>query len=219
MINPTPLSPYFLKQIEEKSPPLSKERAEKAAFFAEILYRHNQVQNLTRIGPEEFVTGHLIDVLRLFESDQLGSVVMDVGSGCGVPGLLAAAIDEDPKRKWILVDSELQKANYLFEAAQELGLSKRVSVHHDRVENVLKALAPTTIIARAVGTVDKISAWIWNCSTWNNLVLFKSLGWDEEWRKAQESKYGKKLTVSHSLAYSIEGKSRVLVTLKKNKNG
>ena len=205
----------FIRSITSRNPPLSVEQIGKAAHFAEILHDENKVQNLTRIiGPEEFYLGHLLDVIELFKQEGLGNRVLDLGSGGGVPGLLAAALDENTSREWLLVDSELSKADFLSRSVSILGL-ERVKVCSDRVENVIKLLNPDTVIARAVGTVDKISAWIWNCSTWNNLILFKSRGWVQEWAAAKDSRFGKKLTVTHSHEYSSDEKYRVLVTLKR----
>ena len=196
---------------------MSVEQVRKASKFAEILYRENQNQNLTRIvGTDGFYNGHLIDVIELLKLDSLGSRVLDVGSGCGCPGLLSAAIDLSPNRIWFLSESEKSKAEYLKQSATELEL-KRVSVLADRVENVIQVIKPDTVIARAVGTVEKIAGWISNCSTWNNLILFKSKGWEEEWNEAKKSRFGKKLTVTHTHEYSSEGKYRLLVTLSRKK--
>jgi len=198
---------------------LTSEQVSRAAQFAEILHRENEVQNLTRIlGVEDFIDGHLIDVLKLLKMDTLGTQVLDIGSGCGVPGLLAAAIDQNDVREWFLCDSEKQKAEFLTNSAHELGLS-RVFVSSSRVEFIINDIEPDTIIARAVGTVDKIAAWISNCSTWNNLILFKSKGWPEEWKEAQLNKFGKKLTITHTNEYSSGDKYRILVNLKKKKFG
>jgi 16S rRNA (guanine527-N7)-methyltransferase len=202
-------------RIDQKEFVLTPFQVDRAASFAEILYRENKIQNLTRItGLEEFIDGHLIDVIQLLQLETLGSNVLDLGSGCGVPGLLAAAIDLDSGRKWNLCDSENQKCEYLSLAAKEMGL-KMVNVYSGRVESLISNVNPDTVISRAVGTVDKLACWISNCSTWNNFILFKSKGWEEEWRNAQRNKYGKKLTVTQMKEYSSKDKYRVLINLTK----
>jgi 16S rRNA (guanine(527)-N(7))-methyltransferase RsmG len=209
----------FSSAIEKANLGMTEEQINRASLFAHILHRENEVQNLTRIlGVGEFIDGHLVDVLELLKLPTLGLEVMDIGSGCGVPGLLAAAIDTNPDRLWQLVESEVNKANYLRDSASEMDL-ENVIVVHGRAEEALKELEPDTVVARAVGTVEKISAWIWNCSTWNNLVLYKSKGWDEEWKSAQLTRFGKKLTVTHAHDYSTEDKYRILVTLSRAKFG
>ena len=187
----------------------------KASQFAEILHRENKKQNLTRItGVSEYYDGHLLDVIEMFKLQGLGQRVLDLGSGCGVPGLLGGAIDESSSRQWFLVDAEGMKADYLSSTATEMSLG-RISVFNDRTERIISDLRPDTVIARAVGSVEKIASWIFECSTWNNLILFKSRGWDDEWKQAQTSRFGKKLTISHIHEYSTGGKYRVLVTLKR----
>jgi 16S rRNA (guanine(527)-N(7))-methyltransferase RsmG len=207
----------FSSAIEKANLGMTEEQINRASLFAHILHRENEVQNLTRIlGVGEFIDGHLVDVLELLKLPTLGLEVMDIGSGCGVPGLLAAAIDTNPDRLWQLVESEVNKANYLRDSASEMDL-ENVIVVHGRAEEALKELEPDTVVARAVGTVEKISAWIWNCSTWNNLILFKSRGWEEEWKNAQTNRFGKKLTVTHTDDYSNSERTRYLISLSRTK--
>ncbi len=206
----------FLKELvlRNKEFKLTDNQLQRTALFAHILHRENAEQNLTRIlGTKEFVDGHLVDVMELLNGDSLGQKVLDIGSGSGVPGLLAAAIDES-SREWHLAESEQSKAEYLVRAAAEIGL-KQVFVYPARADQVVREINPDTVMARAVGSVEKIAAWIWDCSTWNNLVLFKSRGWEDEWKQAQLNKFGKKLTVTHVKDYSNDQRTRLLVTLTK----
>ena len=205
----------LLKAIFVKGLPMGDDQALLASQFADILYRENKEQNLTRIeGPEEFVDGHLADVVELLSLSTLGKRVLDIGTGSGVPGLLAAALSQQQERVWFLTESEGKKAEYLERARLEMGLS-RVSVLAKRAEEAVNLARPDTVIARAVGTVEKLAAWIWDCSTWNNLILFKSRGWEKEWADAQQTRLGKKLTVIHTHDYSSNGRTRILVTLKR----
>jgi len=205
----------FTKSIQAAGLGLTPAQVERAALFAEILHRENEFQNLTRIlGPEEFVDGHLRDSLELLSLSSLSERVLDIGTGSGVPGLLSSAISSDSDRIWFLTDSEKGKAEYLDRAKSELGL-RRVSVFHRRAEEVIDLVRAETVIARAVGTVDKIASWIWNCSTWNTLILFKSRGWEKEWQEARLTKFGKKLTITHTHDYSSADKTRLLITLKR----
>ncbi|MBU6152721.1 MAG: class I SAM-dependent methyltransferase [Bdellovibrionales bacterium] len=208
----------LLKAIHASDLPLDEAGAVLAARFGEILYQENENQNLTRIiGIDEFVDGHLVDVIELLSLPTVGTRIMDIGTGSGVPGLLAAAVSARTDRYWYLTESERNKADYLVRAKEELALSQ-VTVFSKRAEEVVSLINPDTIIARAVGSVDKIAGWIWNCSTWNNLVLFKSRGWEKEWEEAKSTRFGKKLTITHTHDYSSHGKTRVLVTLKRKSN-
>jgi 16S rRNA (guanine(527)-N(7))-methyltransferase RsmG len=210
-----PSSNDFLKEIHASDLPLSEEQAQRAAQFAHILHRENEVQNLTRIlGAQEFVDGHLRDVVELLGVPTLGRRILDIGSGSGVPGLLGGALCAESDRVWLLTESEKMKAEYLTNTIREMGL-RRVSAVPKRTEEIVGVFNPDTIIARAVGTVDKIANWIWSCSTWNNLILFKSKGWEKEWAEAKTTRFGKKLTVIHTHEYSFADKTRILVSLKR----
>jgi 16S rRNA (guanine(527)-N(7))-methyltransferase RsmG len=213
----TPTLPEFSQAITQADLGLDKVQVSRAAAFAFILHQENKVQNLTRIiGVKEFIEGHLIDTLELLKLPTLGLEVMDIGAGTGVPGLLAACLDSNPERSWLLIESEIGKVEYLNRSAELLKLPQ-VEIFHGRAEEHIKKLEPDTVIARAVGTVDKISNWIWNCSTWNNLILFKSRGWEEEWKSAQTTRFGKKLTVTHTSDYSDSERTRYLISLSRNK--
>ena len=213
----TPTLPEFSAAIAQANLGLDATQISKAAAFAFILHQENEAQNLTRIlGVGEFIEGHLLDAVELLKQPTLGMDVVDLGSGSGVPGLLAAAIDKTAERNWFLVEAEVGKAEYLSRSAELLRLP-RVEIVHGRAEEVVRGLNPDTITARAVGTVDKISTWVWNCSTWNNLVLFKSRGWTDEWKAAQTTKFGKKLTITHLDDYSNAERTRYLISLSRNK--
>jgi 16S rRNA (guanine(527)-N(7))-methyltransferase RsmG len=211
-----PSTEAFLSEIKSRQFDLNEKQVQKAAQFAHIMHRENELQNLTRItGVSEYVDGHLIDVLELLKLPTLGDKILDIGTGCGVPGLLAAALMfHVEQKKWFLTDSEASKAEYLLRAAEELALTG-VSTSSRRVEEVIEECSPDTVIARAVGNVEKIAGWISNCSTWNNLILFKSRGWEDEWKAAQTTRFGKKLTVIHTHEYAVGDKYRVLVSLKR----
>lgn len=180
--------------------------------FYELLAKENERQNLTRlISPQNFLEGHLEDVVALLKSELLGRSAMDLGSGGGVPGLLAACIDQ---RTWFLVDSEARKADFLARASAELSL-KHVRVIAGRGEEVLLRNSVDSVVARAVGPVERIFGWIGKCSTWNNLVLLKGPGWEDEWKAFSSGRYRTKLQIERDFAYEVgaEKKRRRIVRL------
>ena len=205
--------------LMQKNDELSAEQQEKILFFYELLVQENEVQNLTRlISPLDFYQGHLLDVCELLKTQWLTFPVMDIGSGCGVPGLLAALMSEG---EWVLSESEVRKAQFLEKAVEALGLRDRVRVTAKRAEDYLKENNVPCLAARAVGPVDRIYTWIRgskHCSTWNNLILFKGPSWEEEWDRFQASKYKKELSIQkiHSYEVGVEKKKRVLVFLSRN---
>jgi 16S rRNA (guanine527-N7)-methyltransferase len=167
------------KQIRADLPKLPDTQIAKILRFRELLEAENQVQNLSRlISPRDFYEGHLIDTLELLKSGLVRFPAMDLGSGCGVPGLLAAILEEG---RWVLAESEGRKADFLKRAVEILDLPG-VEVFSGRAEAYLGGRSVETIVARAVGPVGRIFSWIENRSTWNNLVVLKGPGWDVEWK-------------------------------------
>ena len=61
-------------------------------------------------------------------------VVFDLGSGGGLPALPGAVADDS--WSWVLVESQLRRADFLVSATRRLGLTDRVSVVHARAEDV-----------------------------------------------------------------------------------
>jgi 16S rRNA (guanine527-N7)-methyltransferase len=180
--------------------------------FHELLAQENERQNLTRlISAKDFVEGHVIDVRELLKSGLVDFPAMDLGSGCGVPGLLAAIVGGS---QWVLAESERHKAEFLFRMTRELNLTS-VRVVADRGESYLSENSIRSVVARAVGPVDRIYGWLHERSTWNNLVLLKGPGWKAEWENFNHSRFKGELMIEKSHEYSVgdENKQRILVRL------
>lgn len=198
-------------------PELGTEAFFRVQKFYQLLVQENQVQNLTRlIEPSAFIEGHLVDVRELLKTGFLEFPAMDLGSGGGVPGLLVALIQEHGG--WVLAEAEVHKAEFLLRAVKELGVADRVQVFHGRAEDFLKSNQVQTVVARAVGPVDRIYSWIRTCSTWNKLVLLKGPGWSEEWQRFLVGRDGKKLEWKRSAQYLVgaDEKKRIIVELVRN---
>lgn len=187
------------------------------ARYYEILLKASETQNLTRqLSEEDFENGHLLDSIELLRSGFLEGACFDLGSGAGVPGLICALLE--PKIEWVLCESEGRKAEFLSAAVSELGLNN-VQVTQKRAEKALLDRMFGSITARAVGKVEKIFGLIEKCSTWNNLILFKSRGWEEEWNEFQKSKHKNKLKIVQTHTYNSgpEQKYRLLIKLERNR--
>src|SRR5258706_10324730 len=73
---------------------------------------------------------------------------VDLGSGGGVPALVAAAAL--PGTTWVLVESRVRRAAFLRRAIEELGFADRIVVHEGRAE-----LVPTEDRERAAAVTAR----------------------------------------------------------------
>jgi 16S rRNA (guanine527-N7)-methyltransferase len=85
-----------------------------------------------------------------------GDLVVDVGSGAGLPGLVVAALRPDVRV--LLVEPLLRRATFLSEAVVELGLGG-VEVRRARAEDLTEAVAADLAVARAVAPLERLAGW------------------------------------------------------------
>ncbi len=185
----------------------------KVLDYYRLLIVENEKQNLTRlISPQDFFEGHLLDCIEGERSGLIGKNAVDLGSGCGVPGLLMAILN--PERNWTLCESEVGKAKFLEEASKQLEL-ERVKVFYGRIEELMKSAQADSIVARAVGTAQKLMTWLEKSSTWNNLVLFKGPKWPVELEELSRSRFKRSTQSIVEFSYEVgaEKKQRVLVSI------
>jgi 16S rRNA (guanine527-N7)-methyltransferase len=82
-----------------------------------------------------------------------GGVVIDLGSGGGLPGLVLAV--EQPDRRLVLVDSGHRRTEFLEWAVEQVGLGDRVSVLSGRAEEIGRTAdwrgVADTVVARSFG--------------------------------------------------------------------
>ena len=88
------------------------------------------------------------------------SLVADVGSGAGLPGLVWALVR--PDLTMILVEPLLRRATFLTEAVVALELTDRVTVVRGRAEKVMtnpEWSGVDVVTARAVAPLDRLLGW------------------------------------------------------------
>ena len=115
-----------------------------------------------------------------------GSLVADVGSGAGLPGLVWALVR--PDIQVVLVEPLLRRATFLTEALQGLGLADRVAVTRARGEDLARdrLWQPVTVVtARAVAPLDRLIGWtVPLLAPGGRLVALKGASAEEELRAA-----------------------------------
>ena len=104
----------------------------KLLAYLALLEKWNRVYNLTSVrDAERMVRHHLLDSLAAVPFFQ-GQVVLDVGSGGGLPGIPLAIAR--PELQVTLIDSIAKKTAFLLQAKAELGLNN-LNVVTGRVED------------------------------------------------------------------------------------
>ena len=110
----------------------SVEVQQKLVHYIQLIARWNKAFNLTAIRDvEEMVSKHLLDSL-VVQPYVEGKMVLDVGSGAGLPGIPFAITS--PDKHFVLIDTNGKKTRFLTQAKIDLKL-ENVEVIHQRVED------------------------------------------------------------------------------------
>lgn len=138
----------FLKrlslQLDSYSLQCSEQQCEQLAQHFLALQDFGAVHNLTAIYDfAKVIDNHYIDCLKALSFLAEPPALMDIGSGAGFPGIMAAIMW--PQTKVILVESVRKKCSFLQAVSVQCGL-KNVSVSN---ENFYKLKPEQFIITRA----------------------------------------------------------------------
>jgi 16S rRNA (guanine527-N7)-methyltransferase len=137
---------------------VSRETAEKLNQYVDLLLERQQIMNLiSPLSPGHVWSRHVADSLQLLPLGARALRWADLGSGAGFPGVvIACALADTPGAHVHLIESTKRKAAFLADVVSALNLP--VSVHPDRIEAVLPALAPSLdlLTARAVAPLEKL---------------------------------------------------------------
>jgi 16S rRNA (guanine527-N7)-methyltransferase len=146
---------YGLKQMGLH---FSIHEQQKLVHYIQLIARWNKAFNLTAIRDvEEMVSKHLLDSLAVQPFVE-GKLVLDVGSGAGLPGIPFAITS--PDKHFVLLDSNGKKTRFLMQAKIDLKLDN-VEVVNKRVEDYRPIkdghrIYFDVITARAYATTDDI---------------------------------------------------------------
>jgi len=117
--------------LQEMGLKVSAEQQQKLLDYVALIYKWNQVHNLTAVRePLEMVTLHILDslsVLPYIECKRL----LDVGAGAGLPSIpLAICL---PELQVTAIDAVQKKVSFMRQAKAQLGLAN-FNVIHGRIE-------------------------------------------------------------------------------------
>lgn len=111
------------------------------------------------IGPREVPRlwdRHVLNCAVIHPAIAAGQMVIDVGSGAGLPGLALAIARPDLDLH--LVEPMLRRTNWLSMAVDELELTN-VTVHRGRAEQFWGVLSAPVVTARAVARLSELAGW------------------------------------------------------------
>ena len=182
---------------------LDSEQVELLDRYARLLWDWNTRLNLTRhTDYERFVARDLRDVMALADLLEPGEHVLDLGTGGGVPGIPLAIVRPDVRVS--LCESIAKKARAVSEIVASLGIE--TPAYHQRAEQVVEEHEIDTIVARAVGPLEKILTWVgphWD--RFNRLLLVKGPSWAEERQAARERGLLRGLELRRKASYPLAG--------------
>jgi 16S rRNA (guanine527-N7)-methyltransferase len=133
------------------------DRLDLAERFSAILTDSGVSHGL--IGPREVPRlweRHLLNCAVIHPAIPADVMVIDVGSGAGLPGLALAIARPDLDLH--LVEPMLRRTNWLTMAVDELGLTN-VTVHRGRAEQFWGTLCAPVVTARAVARLSELARW------------------------------------------------------------
>ena len=133
---------------------VSHETLERLDAFVALLREENAHQNLVSNSTLDQVwTRHIYDSAQLLRFAGKGNWI-DLGTGAGFPGLIAAALREDPTT---LVEARKLRVEFLRRAARVLDATDRTTIVCAKVE-ALPQRRYSVISARAFAPLDKLLA-------------------------------------------------------------
>lgn len=201
----------LLRTLDIYHIPLPGEQVELLDRYCRELWDLNTKLNLTRhTDYEKFVTRDLRDTLELAALLKPHEEVLDIGSGGGVPGVLLAILRPDLQVS--LSESVYKKANALQRIIQVLDLP--VAVHSIRAEDLLEDFRFNSLVARAVGPLDRMLSWFqqkW--VSFDRLLAIKGPRWLDEKNEAARRGLLRGLELECVVRYPMPGTNSESVIL------
>lgn len=164
---------------------LTQPQARLLGEYCRLLWSWNEKLNLTRhTDVAKFVRRDLLDTWAFARAIQADEIVVDVGTGGGVPGVPLAVLRPDVRVH--LCETVAKKARAVHDIVTHLGLP--IPVLHGRIEEFLSEgrWEFHSLLFRAVAPLSKILRWVhpyWE--RFDRLLILKGPHWVEERAEAR----------------------------------
>lgn len=160
---------------------VSRETLERLTIYVDLIRKWNPRINLvSRNSLEHVWDRHIADSLQIFALAPEFSHWVDIGSGGGLPGLVAAicGAEEMPEARFTLIESDQRKCAFLRTVAREAGIS--VTVHAKRIEEAAPQEADV-LSARALADLSQLLEFAERHVAKSGICLFpKGASWKKE---------------------------------------
>lgn len=144
---------------------VSRETLEQLKLYVELLRKWQKAVNLVAPSTLDHIwsrhigdSAQIVDILIESDSPKKSGYWLDIGSGGGFPGLVAAImLSEQFDYRFHLVESNGRKCAFLSDVVRHLALP--VEIHNKRIEDMAQnpSFAQVSIIsARAVASMEKL---------------------------------------------------------------
>jgi 16S rRNA (guanine527-N7)-methyltransferase len=154
-------------EIKNRKLKVTEEQIKKFVMHFGLLLKWQKTHNLTSIiDVEKAVYMHYLDCILGLNAINPKEQLMDLGSGAGFPGIIAAILW--PKTKCTLLESVRKKCSFLTEVKKLLNLDN-VTVLNERLENVQDIDCGIT---RAAFSIDKIDLIAKSINKKGELIVF-----------------------------------------------
>lgn len=131
---------------------ISESQVQQLLSYHSLILKWNKVYNLSAIrDPLESIKKHFLDSLSILNFIKPG-LLLDVGSGAGLPGIVIAIMK--PKTKVFVIDSIGKKCRFMQNVKTELSLENLIVIN-SRVESFESEESFSQITTRAFADVSK----------------------------------------------------------------
>lgn len=165
----------------EQALDVSRETYERLQSFADLLEKWNPRINLvSKASLPDLWTRHIVDSMQVFRLAPPAKKWVDLGSGGGFPGIIAAimAAEYRPDTTFTLIESDQRKAVFLRSAARACDL--KITVLSQRIESAPPQQA-NVISARALSDLTTLIGYAQRHAAPDCTMLFpKGKTWGKE---------------------------------------